>query len=88
MDEKRIRTIKGAVEMFEGGRGNLLMLAYAVRDVLVNRWLDTQQSYYINNIRRYDEIKNNGVKWQIYYLGNGQGPAIGNPDGFKAWLLQ
>lgn len=27
-------------------------LAYAVRDVLVNRWLDTQQSYYINDAKR------------------------------------
>jgi glycogen phosphorylase len=27
-------------------------LAYAVRDVLVNRWLDTQQSYYINDSKR------------------------------------
>ena len=29
-----------------------LALAYAVRDVLVNRWLDTQQSYYINDAKR------------------------------------
>ncbi len=27
-------------------------LAYAVRDVLVNRWFDTQQSYYINDAKR------------------------------------
>ncbi len=27
-------------------------LAYAVRDVLVDRWLDTQQSYYINDAKR------------------------------------
>ena len=29
-----------------------LALAYAVRDVLVERWLDTQQSYYINDAKR------------------------------------
>ncbi|MHB8121975.1 MAG: glycogen/starch/alpha-glucan phosphorylase [Desulfuromonadaceae bacterium] len=29
-----------------------LALAYAVRDVLVDRWLDTQQSYYINDAKR------------------------------------
>ncbi len=29
-----------------------LALAHAVRDVLVNRWLDTQQSYYINDAKR------------------------------------
>ena len=29
-----------------------LALAYAVRDVLVSRWLDTQQSYYINDSKR------------------------------------
>ncbi len=27
-------------------------LAFAVRDVLVNRWFDTQQSYYINDAKR------------------------------------
>jgi starch phosphorylase len=29
-----------------------LALAYAVRDMLVERWLDTQQSYYINDAKR------------------------------------
>ena len=29
-----------------------LALAYAVRDLLVERWLDTQQSYYINDAKR------------------------------------
>lgn len=29
-----------------------LALAYAVRDVLVDRWLDTQQSYYIHDAKR------------------------------------
>ena len=29
-----------------------LALAYAVRDILVERWLDTQQSYYINDAKR------------------------------------
>jgi starch phosphorylase len=29
-----------------------LALAYAVRDMLVDRWLDTQQSYYINDAKR------------------------------------
>ena len=29
-----------------------LALSYAVRDMLVDRWLDTQQSYYINDAKR------------------------------------
>jgi glycogen phosphorylase len=29
-----------------------LALAYAVRDMLVDRWLDTQQSYYVNDAKR------------------------------------
>ncbi|MDD2365256.1 MAG: glycogen/starch/alpha-glucan phosphorylase [Desulfuromonadaceae bacterium] len=45
-----------------------LALAYAVRDVLVNRWLDTQQSYYINDSKR------------VYYISMEflMGRALGN----------
>lgn len=40
-------------DKFTATRADLyLALAYAVRDVLVNRWLDTQQSYYINDAKR------------------------------------
>jgi starch phosphorylase len=43
-------------------------LAYAVRDVLVERWLDTQQSYYINDAKR------------VYYISMEflMGRALGN----------
>jgi starch phosphorylase len=43
-------------------------LAYAVRDVLVDRWLDTQQSYYINDAKR------------VYYISMEflMGRALGN----------
>ena len=43
-------------------------LAYAVRDVLVDRWLDTQQTYYINDSKR------------IYYMSMEflMGRALGN----------
>jgi starch phosphorylase len=45
-----------------------LALAYAVRDVLVDRWLDTQQSYYINDAKR------------VYYISMEflMGRALGN----------
>ena len=45
-----------------------LALAHAVRDVLVNRWLDTQQSYYINDAKR------------VYYISMEflMGRALGN----------
>ena len=43
-------------------------LAYAVRDVLVDRWLDTQQTYYINDAKR------------VYYMSMEflMGRALGN----------
>jgi starch phosphorylase len=45
-----------------------LALAYAVRDVLVDRWLDTQQSYYNNDAKR------------VYYISMEflMGRALGN----------
>ena len=45
-----------------------LALAYAVRDVLVDRWLDTQQSYYIHDAKR------------VYYISMEflMGRALGN----------
>jgi len=45
-----------------------LALAYAVRDVLVDRWLDTQQSYYVNDAKR------------VYYISMEflMGRALGN----------
>lgn len=40
-------------DKFSATKGDLYQaLAYAVRDVLVDRWLDTQQSYYINDAKR------------------------------------
>ena len=40
-------------DKFTATKGDLyLALAYAVRDVLVDRWLDTQQSYYVNDAKR------------------------------------
>ncbi len=40
-------------DKFTATKGDLYQaLAYAVRDVLVDRWLDTQQSYYVNDAKR------------------------------------
>lgn len=40
-------------DKFSATRADLyLALSYAVRDMLVERWLDTQQSYYINDSKR------------------------------------
>lgn len=40
-------------DKYTATKGDLyLALAYAVRDVLVDRWLDTQQSYYVNDAKR------------------------------------
>ncbi len=40
-------------DKFTATKGDLYQaLAYAVRDVLVDRWLDTQQTYYVNDAKR------------------------------------
>ncbi|MGB9082261.1 MAG: glycogen/starch/alpha-glucan phosphorylase [Desulfuromonadaceae bacterium] len=56
-------------DKFSATTGDLYhALAYAVRDVLVDRWLDTQQSYYINDAKR------------VYYISMEflMGRALGN----------
>ncbi len=40
-------------DKYSATKANLYQaLAYSIRDVLVNRWFDTQQSYYINDAKR------------------------------------
>jgi len=56
-----------------------LALAYAVRDLLVDRWLDTQQSYYINNAKRVYYIS------MEFLMGRALGNSLINLDMMDEW---
>ena len=56
-----------------------LALAYAVRDVLVDRWLDTQQSYYINDAKRVYYIS------MEFLMGRSLGNSLINMGIMEEW---
>ncbi|MEI6208581.1 MAG: glycogen/starch/alpha-glucan phosphorylase [Desulfuromonadales bacterium] len=56
-----------------------LALAYAVRDVLVDRWLDTQQSYYINDAKRVYYIS------MEFLMGRALGNSLINLEIMEEW---
>jgi starch phosphorylase len=56
-----------------------LALAYAVRDLLANRWLDTQQSYYINDSKRVYYIS------MEFLMGRTLGNALINLGVMEQW---
>ncbi|HIJ80249.1 MAG TPA: glycogen/starch/alpha-glucan phosphorylase [Desulfuromonadales bacterium] len=56
-----------------------LALAHAVRDVLVDNWLDTQQSYYINDAKRVYYIS------MEFLMGRALGNSLINLDIMDEW---
>jgi len=56
-----------------------LALSYAVRDMLVERWLDTQQSYYINDAKRVYYIS------MEFLMGRTLGNSLINLGIFSEW---
>lgn len=56
-----------------------LALSYAVRDMLVERWLDTQQSYYINDAKRVYYIS------MEFLIGRTLGNSMINLGIFDEW---
>lgn len=56
-----------------------LALAFAVRDMLVERWLDTQQSYYINDAKRVYYIS------MEFLMGRTLGNSLINLDVMDEW---
>ncbi len=58
-----------------------LALAYAVRDLLATRWLDTQQSYYINDAKRVYYIS------MEFLMGRSLGNALINLGVMEEWEM-
>ena len=56
-----------------------LALAYAVRDLLASRWLDTQQSYYLNDSKRIYYIS------MEFLMGRTLGNTLVNLGLFDQW---